>query len=299
MDLQVISYLALYTIPFLLGFTWWILVRVTPILFPPISNKLICLLIAHPDDEAMFFSPTIVALTAPHLNNQFELLCLCSGKDPALREKRKKELYKSAAILGVRTFALVSIGNDDRFPDDMNIMWDPNLVASVLPKVFVKTHDDSTRELCLDVLITFDNQGVSFQGNHRSLYHGALHWLKSIGQMADNTTLYSLTTTNIYRKYISLFDAPITIASALLSRAKPGIGRLPDQLVFLSSFSGYLKAQQAMENGHQNQMLWFRYWWVGLSRYIGINDLKKKWPARGWVADHNSGQALQTSWDKN
>ncbi|KAH8660927.1 putative deacetylase LmbE-like domain-containing protein [Tricladium varicosporioides] len=280
MELQVILYVALYSIPFL-GFAWWILVQATPILFPPISNKLICLLIAHPDDGAKFFSPTILALTAPHLNNQFEILCLCGGKDPALRERRKKKLYKSAAILGVRTSALVSVGNDDRFQDSMNLARDSDLVATVLSKVFVKTHNDSSREVCLDVLITFDGQGVSQSANHQLLYHGAINWLNGLGQIAEGASLYCLTTTNIFRKYISMFDAPITVALALLARTRPRIQGPPNQLVFLSNSSGHLKAHIAMTNRHISEILWFQYVWNGLSRYIGINDLKRKWPARG------------------
>ena len=47
--------------------------------FPIITNKRICLLIAHPDDEAMFFSPTLLALTEPELGNHVKILCLSTG----------------------------------------------------------------------------------------------------------------------------------------------------------------------------------------------------------------------------
>jgi len=46
---------------------------------PTLRNKRICLLIAHPDDEAMFFSPTLTALTAEGLGNHIKILCLSSG----------------------------------------------------------------------------------------------------------------------------------------------------------------------------------------------------------------------------
>jgi len=48
--------------------------------FPLLTNKRICLLIAHPDDEAMFFSPTLLALTDPDLGNHVKILCLSTGK---------------------------------------------------------------------------------------------------------------------------------------------------------------------------------------------------------------------------
>jgi N-acetylglucosaminylphosphatidylinositol deacetylase len=48
--------------------------------FPMLYNKRICLLIAHPDDEAMFFAPTVLALTRPETGNHVKILCLSSGK---------------------------------------------------------------------------------------------------------------------------------------------------------------------------------------------------------------------------
>lgn len=47
--------------------------------FPVLRNKRICLLIAHPDDEAMFFAPTVLALTRPETGNHVKILCLSSG----------------------------------------------------------------------------------------------------------------------------------------------------------------------------------------------------------------------------
>jgi hypothetical protein len=47
--------------------------------FPALNNKRICLLIAHPDDEAMFFSPAVMALTRPETGNHVKILCLSSG----------------------------------------------------------------------------------------------------------------------------------------------------------------------------------------------------------------------------
>lgn len=47
--------------------------------FPMLYDKRICLLIAHPDDEAMFFSPTVLALTRPETGNHVKILCLSSG----------------------------------------------------------------------------------------------------------------------------------------------------------------------------------------------------------------------------
>lgn len=47
--------------------------------FPTLQGKRVLLLIAHPDDEAMFFAPTLLALTRPELGNHVKILCLSSG----------------------------------------------------------------------------------------------------------------------------------------------------------------------------------------------------------------------------
>lgn len=48
---------------------------------PRLLNKRICLLIAHPDDEAMFFAPTLLSLTRPETGNHVKVLCLSSGME--------------------------------------------------------------------------------------------------------------------------------------------------------------------------------------------------------------------------
>lgn len=70
--------------------------------FPMLRGKRICLLIAHPDDEAMFFAPTVLALTRPELENHVKILCLSSGDAAGLGETRKRELTKSGLVLGLR-----------------------------------------------------------------------------------------------------------------------------------------------------------------------------------------------------
>lgn len=70
--------------------------------FPTLRNKRICLLIAHPDDEAMFFAPTVLALTRPGTGNHVKILCLSSGDAAGLGETRKRELVKSGLVLGLR-----------------------------------------------------------------------------------------------------------------------------------------------------------------------------------------------------
>jgi N-acetylglucosaminylphosphatidylinositol deacetylase len=115
------EWLALLAAPVLLVVAWLYTVGVARGKFPKLRNKRICLLIAHPDDEAMFFAPTVLALTDPSLGNHVKILCLSSGRlylplriqwvcsngvdvgdADGLGETRKKELAKSGISLGLR-----------------------------------------------------------------------------------------------------------------------------------------------------------------------------------------------------
>lgn len=72
-------WLTLFSIPIVAVTLWLYTVSVARTRFPKLRNKRICLLIAHPDDEAMFFAPTLLALTQPDLGNHLKILCLSSG----------------------------------------------------------------------------------------------------------------------------------------------------------------------------------------------------------------------------
>lgn len=69
----------LASIPLLVIFLWLYTAQMSISGFPIIRKKRICLLIAHPDDEAMFFSPTVTALAKADLGNHLKILCLSTG----------------------------------------------------------------------------------------------------------------------------------------------------------------------------------------------------------------------------
>jgi N-acetylglucosaminylphosphatidylinositol deacetylase len=115
------KWLTILAAPVLVVVAWLYTVAVARGTFPKLRNKRICLLIAHPDDEAMFFAPTVLALTDPSLGNHVKILCLSSGMlylplhihwvcsngvgvgdADGLGETRKKELAKSGISLGLR-----------------------------------------------------------------------------------------------------------------------------------------------------------------------------------------------------
>lgn len=95
-------------------------------------------------------------------------------------------------------------------------------------------------------------------------------------------TLYTLTSTSIFRKYAGVLDAPFTMLQgafsnvfARLSRAKKS-GSGPARLLFVSSVGDWVTAQSAMVKGHQSQMVWFRWGWITIGRYMTVNDLVRE-----------------------
>ncbi|KAL1878590.1 hypothetical protein VTK73DRAFT_7768 [Phialemonium thermophilum] len=251
--------------------------------FPTLRNKRICLLIAHPDDEAMFFAPTVLALTKPETGNHVKILCLSSGNADGLGETRKKELVKSGMMLGLRTEDDVFVVDSPDFPDGMNITWDPARISALLSSAFVPRPTNSPSAAptaTIDVLLTFDAGGVSGHPNHASLYHGARAFVRALTHGRSGwrapVDLYTLATVPLVRKYTGGLDVLPTLALwAFRSDFKAPRDR-PTSLVFLNGFGagGLVTAWRAMTTAHRSQMLWFRYGWLGFSRYMLMNDLQ-------------------------
>nr|XP_042140128.1 N-acetylglucosaminyl-phosphatidylinositol de-N-acetylase isoform X3 [Peromyscus maniculatus bairdii] len=87
------------------------------------------LVIAHPDDEAMFFAPTVLGLA--RLEQRVFLLCFSTGNYYNQGEIRKKELLQSCDVLGIPPPNVTIIDNSE-FPDDPGVQWDTEHVASTL-----------------------------------------------------------------------------------------------------------------------------------------------------------------------
>ncbi|PSN66024.1 phosphatidylinositol glycan class L [Corynespora cassiicola Philippines] len=266
----------------LLVFGLWFYTSQLTISFPTLQGKRILLLIAHPDDEAMFFAPTLLALTRPELGNHVKILCLSSGDADGLGEIRKKELVKSGLQLGLRRAEDIHIIEDKNFPDSMTVTWHPLLISNLLTAAFAPNmasiSPNDAPQATIDTIITFDAEGISSHPNHKSLYNGAHAFLKALmhrhGGWECPIKLYTLTTTSILRKYISVLDAPTTLVGAMVKKKE--LGNYPTPLMFVSSPVGYRTAQKAMTTAHESQMRWFRWGWISLSRYMILNDLKRE-----------------------
>ncbi|TQN70446.1 N-acetylglucosaminyl-phosphatidylinositol de-N-acetylase [Colletotrichum shisoi] len=279
---------------------------------PTLEDKRICLLIAHPDDEAMFFAPTVLALTKPETGNHVKILCLSSGDADGLGETRKKELVKSGMKLGLQQEQDVFVIESPDFQDSMTNVWDKTKIASLLGRAFApqlarQRAAGEEPDANIDVLITFDSLGVSSHPNHISLYHGARTFIAALSadpRWPSPVDLYTLTSVSVARKYSNFLDAIPTLFSWVTTAGsnppkppkKPkkdhdddddddsedgdedeNDNYHPTALVFLSelgSHGGWATAWNAMTTAHKSQMVWFRYGWIALSRYMVLNDLR-------------------------
>ena len=282
-----------------------------------LRNKRIILLIAHPDDEAMFFAPSLLHLTSPDLGNHLKVLCLSTGNADGLGGTRAKELEKSALTLGVRRREDVFIMDDTRFADGMQNTWSPDEIAKVLAQAFAPppspppapTPAASTKHgkkkspsvppvtapiaisegprATIDVLITFDQGGVSNHPNHIALHAGARKFIANIMRGYAGwrcpVTLYTLPTVNLLRKYSFVGDAVVTLALGVVDKlmgggdtSKDKAGSEGERVLFVNDFSKYWRARDAMVTGHESQMVWFRWGWISLGRYMVVNDLKRE-----------------------
>ena len=193
-------------------------------------------------------------------------------------------------MLGLRSASDVLVIEDPKFPDSMTTTWPADKIAHILFSAFSPAANSTKKNTSLDeptstidTLITFDARGISSHPNHISLYHGARHWLSAlmVGKSGWKcpVELYTLTTTNILRKYIGAFDAPVTMVmggwrAAGMARRKRR--EEPPSLLFVSDFGQWRRGQNAMVKAHKSQMRWFRWGWIGIGRYMVVNDLKRE-----------------------
>lgn len=165
----------------------------------------------------------------------------------------------------------------------MTATWSNESISKLLSSAFapnlantLKSKSAEAPTATIDVLITFDATGISSHPNHISLYHGARHFISSLIRNRPGwqcpVDLYTLTSINIVRKYSSFLDSMASLILMAFGQKKQGAH--PSPLLFMSGLGEVRIAQQAMTTAHVSQMRWFRWGWIGLSRYMVVNDLK-------------------------
>ena len=209
------------------------------------KDKSILLITAHPDDECMFFTPTILALK--QMGIQVTLLCFTDGDYNGLGKIRMKELEASCKVLGIP----VTIMKETRFKDGPD-KWKA-LDVAILLDTFLKGRKD------ISVLLTFDNQGVSGHSNHCDLSKGVRYFAEHKDVEYDIIELKS-------QPLIAKYLGPIAIIYEYIQSF------FDDNRIIAIPKGSYSYGIMAMKK-HVSQMVWFRHLYLLFSSYMHINVL--------------------------
>ncbi|KAH3672846.1 hypothetical protein WICMUC_004068 [Wickerhamomyces mucosus] len=215
-----------------------------------LSNTEIQLLIAHPDDEVMFFAPTLIELLKPKYNNTISVTCFSTGNAEGLGHIRSRELITSLKILGIDDVEIVD--DETKFKDSMSLEWKSNDILEYIKK---------------PIILTFDKDGISLHPNHISLFKAAL---------ASSKRVVSLKTWSFWEKYSSTIITNYRIVLKYVQHFTNDneINNSSDKSVSIfNDLPSVILTIAAMSFGHQSQMVWFRWGWLVVSRYVNSNEL--------------------------
>ena len=127
--------------------------------------KEILLIIAHPDDEIMFFYPSLKNFLK--YNIKIRILCLSNGNYEGQGIIREGEFSQVMKNLKIENFEIL---DDEKLKDDMRIKWDENYVAEKIKNYFLK--EDNFEKI--GTIITFDDNGVTKHPNHTACCDGLM-----------------------------------------------------------------------------------------------------------------------------
>ncbi|KAJ1723565.1 hypothetical protein LPJ53_002088 [Coemansia erecta] len=220
------------------------------------KQKHVLFVTAHPDDECMFFSPTLAALSRrPDVT--VSLLCLSKGDFDGKGEARKRELLKASVHFGLTPDSVIIV-DDPHLPDDPKKAWNIALVAKTVEAVAAAGD--------VDAIFTFDHVGVSGHQNHIAAYMGVKHMALTAQRFkVQPLNVYALESIGFARKYCSILDTIFALGSFLVSR---------ESQMYVADMQAYSTGVQAMMM-HESQLVWFRKLYLAFSRYMFINTYSK------------------------
>ena len=210
------------------------------------SWRRVLLVISHPDDESMFFGPTIQALR--RAGARTHILCLSNGDADGLGAVREKELESARKFLGVDSSEVV---NDSKLKDGFKEAWPEETIAARV--------EASVRRLDANVVLTFDAKGVSGHPNHVAAYRGVRRWAAAAQKISASPEAWALVTVNPLRKFLTFGD--VFASFALESHV-------------LVAATSAMEVRRAMSL-HRSQWVWYRKLFVLFSRYAYVNSLRR------------------------
>ena len=204
--------------------------------------NVVLLVTAHPDDEVMFFLPTLLQLRQQ--GREVYLLCLSKGREEGT--VREKELEHSCRGLGLHGPLVGPFrdGPDERWPAPLVAAWVDKGVAAAGGRV--------------RAVLTFDAGGVSGHPNHAACSAGVRAWQQGPG---GGGAVLELRSAALWAgKYLGSLGAAATL---LLQSEPDACFYVPGQPLAL---------WRRMRESYSSQLTWYRQLYALASRYAVINS---------------------------
>ncbi|KAL1235454.1 N-acetylglucosaminyl-phosphatidylinositol de-N-acetylase [Trichinella pseudospiralis] len=222
---------------------------VNPNIVHKLFGKTILFIIAHPDDECMFFGPTLITLAK--LQCRVHILCLSSGNYRNNGSIRKEELREACRTLGLRDDCLYVVEHPD-LPDHPSKFWDQARLRSIVGH-FLEQFE-------VEVVFTFDDHGVSGHLNHASIFPCVLYLVSTGEHRRPEVRLFALRSVGLLRKYTGFLELALRCV----------LNYSLDELIFINSVNEWFTLQRAM-NKHHSQLCMFRVFYLIFSSYTLVN----------------------------
>ncbi|OAF67010.1 N-acetylglucosaminyl-phosphatidylinositol de-N-acetylase [Intoshia linei] len=124
-----------------------------------IKEDNLLLVIAHPDDEIMFFGPLIQICTLNGIS--LKILCLSNGNYDGKGKIRTIEMKNSLEKMEISKDSFVII-DSPYLKDGPSIDWDQKVIWKILEQYTLKWK--------INKIFTFDEYGISGHKNHKSVH---------------------------------------------------------------------------------------------------------------------------------
>lgn len=227
------------------------------------------LVIAHPDDESMFFLPTIQNLVSS--GETLWLLCLTTGDYDGLGKQRCKELAAAGELLG---FQKVIIKND--LKDHPSKRWATSMVSAAIQEALTKEEPDAQKL----VLLTFDSTGVSGHVNHIDTHIGVCNIVSSNDSPIQNKKRQNMkvdawqleSESNLVAKYVPVLSWVFLLFSVVS-------GQFRSSAIVESDYRLYRWNEPSLNwkamATHESQFVWYRRLFVAFSCFTYVNKLQR------------------------
>jgi N-acetylglucosaminylphosphatidylinositol deacetylase len=221
------------------------------------KTKKKCLIaIAHPDDESMFFLPSIENLKDEGYT--VHIICFSNGNSKI----REDELVKAAKFLHIDKLEILDLTSKGVI-DGMENEWNTKVLSDELLEYVRKEN--------IEGLFSFDDRGVSGHLNHIAISKAIKENLKEF----YNIKVYFLDSLPLIKKYFPLFEFLHILIKEFVSLISDFFKKdATKEETFRFYNWNLVKVWRAMSI-HHSQFVWFRKLFVLFSSYGFVNTFTK------------------------